>query len=188
MNKLALLPNIITALRIALTLPLVIVLASGQYEIGLLLILAAGVSDALDGFLARRFGWETRLGGLLDPVADKLLLLAGYAVLSFKELVPDWLFLLIIGRDLVIVFGALMYQSLIGDVKAAPSYLSKFNTLCQILFLILVLGAHVQMVWVIPQAWVSAVMLLVAVTTTLSGLHYVARWSRFAWQHTHRES
>ncbi len=100
------LPNLLTCLRLALVLPVAWLLLRQQYPQALWLFLLAGLSDALDGLLARRFGWTSRLGAWLDPIADKLLLVISYVCLTLNGLVPVWLTAVLLLRDLVIVGGA----------------------------------------------------------------------------------
>src|SRR5262249_61249927 len=93
-----------------------------------------GVSDGLDGFLAKTFDWRTRLGGLLDPAADKLLLVTAFCSLTYAGLTPLDLTAVVIGRDVVIVAGAVTYQLLIAPVQGEPAAISKLNTACQLGF------------------------------------------------------
>lgn len=171
------LPNLITALRIALVWPVFWLISRGDFGSALLLAALAGASDAVDGWLAKRFKWQSRLGGLLDPLADKLLLLAAFSALATIAAVPMWLFLLVIGRDLVIVCGAIAYHNLIGPFDAQPTRLSKLTTVVQIVF---VLAELLRLAW-LPQ-WPGQGVLLVATAllTMVSGLNYVLVWSRRA--------
>ena len=98
-------PNLISVLRIFLSVPVVWMLLEQRFDIALILFAIAGVSDGLDGFLAKHYGWQSRLGGLLDPMADKILLVSSYVSLALLGLIPVWLMLLVILRDLVIVTG-----------------------------------------------------------------------------------
>lgn len=170
------LPNLITALRLALVVPLCRLIDAGQYDGALLVAAIAGFSDALDGFLAKRFGWQTWIGGMLDPIADKLLLMAAFVWLALVGALPLWLALLVVGRDLAIVAGAVAYHNLIGRFEAAPSRLSKATTVIQIAF---VLGELLRLSrWIDVPPGVR--MLLIAITagfTIASGLHYLVTWS-----------
>jgi len=171
-------PNMICVIRIMLVVPIVISLLDGEFTTSLMLIFVAGFSDGLDGFLARRFDWRTRLGGLLDPLADKLLLVAAMLTLTSLQLVPIWLTCVVIGRDIVIVSGATAYNLLIGPVKPAPTVISKINTVLQLLYIVLVI-AHQALGW--PPA--IAIILAgtgVFCTSAVSGMDYVMRWSRKA--------
>jgi cardiolipin synthase len=166
------LPNLISCLRIALVAPLVALLLRGDFEAALWIAVAAGLSDALDGFLARHFGWRSRLGSLLDPLADKLLLVAAYLTLAQVGHVAWALALLVLARDAVIVLGALAYHGIIGEFEARPSLWSKATTLGQILFVLLVLASNAfAFHWQQRgYAWI------IAALTVISGVDYVVRW------------
>lgn len=175
------LPNILTFLRMLLTVPLAWLLRDGRYDAALAVALLAGVTDALDGFLAKRFGWQSWLGGVLDPVADKLLLFVCFIGLAHVGALPVWLAWLVVGRDVVIVAGAVAYHNLIGPLTAQPSSLSKLTTCLQIA---LVLGCllHLSRFGDWP-AWVNTAMFwTVAAATVVSGLDYVVHWGAKAWR------
>jgi len=169
------LPNLITALRLVLVVPLCQLIATGQYEGALLVTAIAGFSDALDGWLAKHFGWTTWIGGMLDPIADKLLLMAAFVSLALAGVWPIWLAALVVGRDLAIVAGAIAYHNLVGRFDAEPSRLSKLTTLVQILFVLveLVRLSH----WIdVPPLMHLAMIAVVALLTLASGLHYIVLW------------
>jgi cardiolipin synthase len=126
------LPNAICIVRIMLVGPLVWLIVEGRYAEALAVLLVAGVSDGLDGFLAKTFDWRTRLGGLLDPAADKLLLVSVFLALTYAGLVPVAVTAVVVARDVVIVLGAIAYQLLIAPVKGEPSVISKLNTASQL--------------------------------------------------------
>lgn len=169
------LPNIITGVRMALVVPLVWGLDAGHYSLALGLALVAGFTDALDGFLAKRFGWRTRLGSLLDPIADKLLLVGSFLGLWLVGMTPGWLFALIVGRDVVIVGGAVAYHNLVGPLQGEPTLLGKTTTVAQIA---LVLAALVHLALApLPVSVLPAMRVLVAGLTVASGIDYVVRWS-----------
>ena len=168
------LPNVITLLRILAVVPLVWLLVSDRYSAALWLAFFAGLSDAVDGYLAKRYGWVTRIGGILDPLADKFLLVSCVIVLAMKGHLPVWLLWLVLGRDLMIVGGAAAYNSLIQRVEhAEPSLLSKLNTFLQIALVLLVL-VELANGW--GLAWVWPLVLITALTTVASGVHYVWYW------------
>lgn len=169
-------PNLLTVLRCVLTVPLAVTLAERQYPAALAIFVIAGASDGLDGYLAKRFGWQSRFGAILDPLADKLLLLIGFGVLTWSGVLPLWLFVLVLGRDLVIVSGALLYHRLFGPYPMQPTLLSKANTLLQILLLGLVL--FTLGVMPMPASVLAVGMALIAITTLVSGLDYVWTWGR----------
>ena len=169
------LPNVITALRIALVVPLCYLISAGRYDGALLVAAIAGFSDALDGYLAKRFGWQSWIGGMLDPVADKLLLMAAFVWLALAGELPEWLAVLVVGRDLAIVAGAVAYHNLIGRFDAAPSRLSKLTTVAQIVFVLIELLRLSH--WIdMPSPVRSALIAIIAALTLLSGLHYIAIW------------
>lgn len=168
------LPNVITLVRIALAPILILLLDGGDYRAALAVFAAAGVSDALDGFLAKRFHWTTRLGGVLDPLADKILLATAYIMLSILNFIPLWLVLAVVFRDLLIVGGYLAWTSLLGPVKMRPSSLSKFNTLAQIVLVFVVLAFAANLFDDLrPVTFMTYVVLA---TTLASGAHYVWVW------------
>lgn len=179
-------PNIICVLRILLVPPVAVTLLSARYREALALIVVAGLSDGLDGFLAKRYSWQSRLGGILDPIADKLLLTVTFVALAVQSLVPVWLAALVILRDVVIVSGGVAYQWFVAPVEPEPSRVSKLNTGMQLLFLCLVVtGAAFP--GVVPVALIDTSVLVagagVLVTGIVSGLDYVLRWSARARQH-----
>jgi cardiolipin synthase len=177
------LPNAICVVRILLVYPIVSFLLAGQYELTLILIVVAGASDGLDGFLAKTFDWRTRLGGLLDPIADKLLVTSVFLTLTYLGSVPIGLAVVVVLRDVVIVLGAVVYQVLIAPVRARPTRISKLNTACQLAFMVFTLT---QLAFGWPPA-ISLMVLGAAVvfTSITSGMNYVLHWSRLAYQTRH---
>jgi len=173
------LPNLITALRIALVVPLCLLILAQRWPLALAVAALAGVSDALDGLLAKRFGWQSWIGGMLDPIADKLLLTAAFVTLAIVGAIPAWLTALIVGRDLVIVAGAIAYHALIGRFDAAPTRLSKWTTVVQIVFVLYELQ---RLAGWLPEAdgLNDALIVLTAALTLASGVHYVIVWGRRA--------
>jgi cardiolipin synthase len=171
-------PNLITSVRILLIAPIAVALLHHELLIALALFCLAAVSDLLDGFIAKRFGWQSTLGGVLDPAADKLLLATSFVVLAVMHLVPLWLMATAVARDLVIVAGALAYRLWLGPVEARPSNLSKLNTLCQALFILCVIA---RQQFSEPSAWgIVALGALTFLTTAVSGIDYVLRYGRAA--------
>lgn len=138
--KLKYIPNMICVARIILVAPIVWALIEERYGLALGLSLIAGLSDALDGYLARRFDWRTRLGGLLDPAADKLLMFASFVTLTYMGWVPIWFTAIVIGRDLIIIGGTIVYQLTVAPVHGEPTGASKLNTVLQISFILLTIG------------------------------------------------
>lgn len=173
------LPNIITSVRLGLLLPLTLALIREDYTLAFLLFLIAGISDGLDGYLARRFGWTTRFGATLDPAADKLLITLTYGLLTWHGHIPWWLFSIVFGRDILIVFGYFSYRFLIGPPSMTPLLISKANTAFQILFVSLVmlrLGTGVG--WLDVETWGQWI---VACLGVMSGAAYVWVWGRKAY-------
>ena len=169
-------PNLITLGRILLVPIVVWAIASGAMWIAFVLFLGAGLSDAVDGYLAKRFNMTTELGAYLDPLADKALIVSIYITLGIYGLIPGWLVILVVSRDIMIV-GAVMLSWLVGTpVKVKPLLVSKLNTAAQIVFACVVLGT---LGFAYPLPKVSLVLMaLVAALTLLSVAAYVAEWVR----------
>jgi cardiolipin synthase len=168
------LPNLITIARLALTPVFVLLVNDEDYALALLVFGVAGVSDGIDGFIAKRFHFESRLGAILDPAADKILLVSAYVMLTVLGHLPLWLVIVVVFRDLLIVGGYLVYTSMYGPVHMRPSVLSKFNTLMQITLVVVVLLAQA-----IGAAYDTVIRLLayaVLATTVASGAHYLWTW------------
>lgn len=182
------LPNVITLFRFLLVIPSGWLLWHNAVLEALALIAIAAISDALDGALARRFDWRTEFGAVADPVADKLLVMVVFAVLTLQGHIPIWLLAVVVGRDVVIVSGAVTYRVLFGDLEIAPMLLSKINTGAQLSVLLLTLlhltGSEPLASWaglVDPVGFV-----LVGASSVLSGGQYVVVWSRRARQESRR--
>jgi cardiolipin synthase len=172
------LPNIISGIRIALVVPIAWALAQRRLEATIVLFAIAAISDAADGFLAKRFGWQTDLGAVLDPAADKLLLATVFVTLACLRLIPLWLMAAAVARDLIIVLGALMYRCWIGPLEAHPSAISKINTLLQAVFILTVIGRERYSV---PPAWLAVSLgAAVFVTVVISGIDYILTYGRRA--------
>ena len=176
------LPNAITVVRVVLVAPCGWLLWQDAVLEALALIAIAGASDAVDGILARRFDWRTRFGALADPAADKLLVLVVIGVLAIKGLVPLWLVVIVVGRDVVILSGAFAFRQLIGHVEMAPTLVSKINTVAQVLLLLVVLLGHSGLAPLseLASALLPAGFYLIAATGIVSGVHYVVAWSHLA--------
>jgi len=170
-------PNLITLGRILLV-PIVVwaIATPGTMWIAFVLFVAAGISDAVDGFLAKRFAMTTELGSYLDPLADKALIVSIYLALGINGDIPRWLVILVVSRDIMIV-GAFMLSWLIGSpLKVKPLVVSKLNTVAQIVFACVVLGSLGFGIQVDTLKLV--LMGLVAALTLLSVAAYVAEWVR----------
>ena len=120
-------PNAICVLRLLLIWPIVLALLDMRFDAALVLMIAAGFSDALDGFLAKTFDWRTWIGGLLDPIADKLLVTSAFVTLGYMGLVPVGLTILVVARDLIILGGAGAFALLTRRLRGEPSIISKAN-------------------------------------------------------------
>lgn len=170
-------PNLITLGRILLV-PIVVwaIATPGAMWIAFVLFLAAGVSDAVDGYLAKRFQMTTELGAYLDPLADKALIVSIYLTLGINGVIPRWLVILVVSRDILIV-GGIMLSWLVGPpLKIKPLLVSKLNTVAQIVFASVVLGS-LGFNYELPTLTLI-LMGLVAVLTLLSVAAYVAEWVR----------
>jgi cardiolipin synthase len=171
-------PNVITTIRILLVAPIAVALAHHQLLTTIVLFGIAALSDLADGFLAKRFSWQSELGAVLDPAADKLLLATVFVTLAYLGLVPLWLMAAAVARDAVIVLGALLYRWCFGALNVRPSVVSKFNTLCQAAFILAVVG---RAEFSLPPAWLVTLLgALVFVTVTVSGIDYVLIYGRRA--------
>jgi cardiolipin synthase (CMP-forming) len=173
------LPNLICLVRLALIWPIATALYGGRYGLALALFMLAAVSDGLDGYLAKRFNWTSDLGKVLDPAADKLLLVTVFIESTWLGLVPWWVTAAAVARDVMIALGALVYRLWFGPLRGRPTIISKINTGAQLLYLMAVmLGAAVSFP---PHDVLRALALTVVTTTALSGLHYVQAFTRRAW-------
>jgi len=174
------LPNSLTILRLLLAVPLGLLILREDYVWALGVGLIAGLSDALDGFFARRLGVFSRLGAALDPIADKILIMVSFVCLTLVELVPWYLTIAVITRDLVIVAGAACYYLFIGPFEFAATRLSKSNMFIQISFCVLVL-LH-QVLPNIPATTTQAGVVAVLFIAAASGFDYVMSWTMKAVQ------
>ncbi len=178
MKVLRQLPNLICLGRIALLWPILAALAVHDYGWAAVCFAIAGVSDLLDGGLAKRFGWTSELGKWLDPIADKCLLVTVFVVAAWAGLVPRWLTAVVVARDVMIALGALTYLAWLGPLEGRPTMASKLNTLVQLAYLLGVLMYKAigfpPVVLLLLGAWVTLA------TSVLSGLGYVIEYSRRA--------
>lgn len=169
-DKIINLPNLLTLLRILITPLFVIFMIKGHYRPALLVFFLAGISDGLDGFFARCFNQKTTLGAHLDPIADKLLLISTFVTLAIRQIIPSWLAVVVISRDILIFMGIAILRFFNVAFTIKPSTISKCTTAVQLATAFLVLLAFeatmVQPV-LTPLFWLTTVL------TTASGLHYV---------------
>jgi cardiolipin synthase (CMP-forming) len=170
------LPNFLSFARL-LSVPVVVwLLIDGQRTAAFWLFVAAGITDGIDGFLAKRFNWKTELGAYLDPLADKALLMGVYVTLGWTGDLPHWLVILVVFRDVTIVGGALLEHTLTHSFKSRPMMISKINTALQIALAALVLARLGLGFNDYGLTWVMVV--VVAATTVLSGFIYLVHFTR----------
>lgn len=174
-------PNLLSVFRILLIVPAVLLILRQDYVLATAVTALAVFTDGLDGFLARRFGWHSRIGGFLDPVADKLLFVAVFLVLGFAGHIAWWLVALVIGRDIVIASGAFVYQRLIGKLDPEPTLLSKTNTVLLFLFVAAVMLQLTGLKWATAEL-VDVLRVLVVIMVVGSGLQYVWVWGNRAFE------
>jgi cardiolipin synthase len=170
------LPNLITIARILLVPVMVWAIAAHELKFAFFLFLAAGLSDAVDGFLAKRFNMASELGAYLDPIADKVLIVSIYVALGVTEAIPRWLVILVVSRDLLIVGGITLPWILGNPITVKPLLVSKLNTVAQILFAGLVLASEGFQF----DAGIAEILLMgcVALLTLLSVGFYLRNWVR----------
>jgi cardiolipin synthase len=174
------LPNFITLIRLAALPFFLIAIAEGRFGIALSIFVAAGISDGIDGFLARRFDMRSALGAYLDPIADKLLLMSSYVFLAVPAYpgrikVPIWLVVMVISRDFLLMLVGLLLILASGRKRFPPSWVGKVTTVTQILTVLFVLCANL---WAWPDAVVYIAFGATAAITVVSGLDYVYRVAR----------
>jgi len=169
-------PNVLTILRIILVLPCAHALYTENYNLAIAIFVLASITDCIDGFLARRLSCQSKLGAILDPLADKLLIVALFLVLTLKNLLPLWFSIIIISREVVLLSGAAFYRFMFGPVIFIPTMLSKINT-CLLLFLLLcVLLKIMGFSLFIENNFIYYVTMATLVTSIYSGLDYAWQW------------
>lgn len=171
-------PNLITVLRFLLIPLVVFLLVERRYEAAFVVFMASALSDLADGWIARRWNARTSFGAIADPLADKLTMLAVTVTLAIQAVLPVWLAAAIVGRDVVIVAGAVAFHVMVGRVQMAPTWLSKFNTVLEFVVLAVLLADATQAIQL--TAWLPPLFALVACTIIGSGVHYVWAWGRRA--------
>ena len=177
-DRIITIPNILTVSRMVLAPLVALFLVRQEFDRALWGLLVAGVTDGLDGFIAKWFNQSSRLGAILDPIADKFLMLATVLALTWTGLLPLWVTIPILLRDIVIFGGALAYYRRAGAIEMQPTILSKANTCAQIGLLLLVVAIHAG---VLPfSRLLFPAFLLVLATTVASGVQYVVIWGRRA--------
>jgi cardiolipin synthase len=173
-HMLGYIPNLLTVLRLALV-PVFIVLINAQdYGGALLIFLVAGITDGADGYIAKRYNCETRVGALLDPLADKCLLISAYGMLTYFDAIPFWLTVTVIFRDILIIGGYVIVLAMYETSKTPPTMTSKINTVMQI---ILIVAVMLELADVLPtQPLQGPLAFAVLATTVVSGLQYLWIW------------
>ena len=167
-------PNFLTLLRILLVPVTVIFLMQGAFKKALIVLVISGITDALDGFLARVLKQQTVLGAYLDPIADKALLASCFVTLSIKSVIPGWFTVIVISRDLIILIGIAIMSIMSISYKINPSFISKITTTLQLFTL-----AFFLLFRIFPEAinymWVFVLQWLTVIFTVLSGLDYMLK-------------
>ena len=166
-------PNLITTLRIILAPIFIIYLINDQFLSALIVFLLCGISDGLDGFVARVFNQKSTIGSFLDPLADKIILVAAFIVLGVRGFLPPWLAVMVIARDVLILLGVLMLYLMGASFVFRPSIVSKITTCLQFVIPIAVLSRGYLSFSDLSYLFLY---LLTAVFTISSGLHYMYYW------------
>lgn len=182
-------PNVITVVRILLVLPTAVLLWREMYVSALVMMSVAGASDALDGWLARRFNWLSSFGAAMDPVADKLLVAVLLIVFTTQGHIPIWIAVIVVGRDAIIMTGAGVYRLLFEPIVFAPTFISKANTAMQIVTLLLLLLSLCGLPFLSEVAGVLVdpyCFYILAILGIASGLDYVVTWGNRAWRNFRR--
>lgn len=169
-------PNLITIGRLVMVPLVIVTIGQGAWTAAFVLFAVAGLSDAADGIIARRFHLKSELGAYLDPLADKALLVSIYVTLSVVGVLPGWLSIVVVSRDVMIVAAILISRLMDNPIAIQPLFVSKFNTAAQIalaalVLLMMAMDDH-------PGRWTQAAMLFVAALTVVSAAAYLARWLR----------
>jgi cardiolipin synthase (CMP-forming) len=171
------LPNIISFIRLCLVAPFIYYFLSQKIQTAFLIFVLASCSDALDGWIARVFNCKSRLGMILDPLADKVLIITCFLLLGYKGFIDPWLVVLVLLRDMAILFGAFLSLFVIKKTQPLyPTIVSKFNTLFQMLLIVLSLwDASFSNV---PLLIIQVTSILVTMTTSISFLQYLYLWKK----------
>ena len=171
-------PNLLSIFRLFVTIFFVAAITQGMYRTALYLFILQGLTDLLDGFLARAMNKKTSLGALLDPVADKAMLISSYVVLCIYNIIPLWVTMVILLKDLTVACGFLGLYKLFGMVKLAPTIFGKTSTFCQIFAVVYVLWSISFPAIAPPRAYQSYLFYATAILTVIAGIQYVTRGFR----------
>lgn len=166
------LPNLITILRIIFIPFFVDFMIYGYYDWALVVFVAAGLTDGLDGLVARLSNQRTRLGAYLDSAADKLLLTAGFLTLALVKFIPFWVAVVVVSRDVILVLGSIILHMILGRQEISPTIWGKGTTAIQILYVVLVLLFSILS---IQTFWMKPLLVLMVGITVFSGFHYIYR-------------
>jgi cardiolipin synthase len=169
-------PNLITLARILLVPVMVWAIAVDEFRLAFVLFLAAGLSDAIDGYLAKRFGMTTELGAYLDPLADKAMIVSIYVAMGIVGALPQWLVILVVSRDIMIVSAVILSWLVNKPVRLKPLPVSRLNTVIQILLALVVMAARGFQFD--ADAAIFVLMVVVAALTLISVALYLRQWVR----------
>jgi cardiolipin synthase (CMP-forming) len=175
-------PNLITLARILLTPLFIILLIQKRYQPAMWIFILAGLSDLADGLIARRWQQKSPLGTFLDPLADKLLMGSSFVTLSISHLIPSWLTVIVLSRDLVLILGVMLLKLTNFPVVVHPSLAGKLSTTTQVVTVLLVLVAQS---WPISPVFLEALFWLTGGLTAISGTHYILQ---ALWGATHSQN
>ncbi len=168
-------PNILSFLRLILVLPFSYFFFHAQFQTALYIFIIAALTDALDGWIARSFNFQTEFGLLIDPLADKILIVTCFILLGYHHILPVWLVIMVLLRDFAIMIGAFISMYVLHRKHPlSPSMLSKLNTLLQMLLIVTSIFSVTY--HQIPQAYLSCLHILVGLTTLSSFFHYLMIW------------
>ncbi len=168
------LPNIITTLRLLLAVPICVLILTENYQTVLWVAVIAGLSDGVDGWLARKFDCVSRYGSTIDPLADKVMLVGTYVSFALVGLLPWWVATIVVVRDLIIITGALTYHLLFGSYNMEPTVWGKVSTCVQITLALMLLGHQVYPIFPAISFQIGIGLLLVM--AVISGSHYLYVW------------
>lgn len=173
-------PNVISIIRFILVVPFLFYLLTDDYQSAFYIFTVAGLSDGIDGLLARRFGWISRFGSVVDPAADKLLMITSFIALTYHGKLPLWLTSLVVARDLVIIAGVCGLYYLFRRVDFTPTPISKLNTALQV---ILIFSLLFELTFQsLPLQLITVLIFTMTFTTVVSFLHYVLVWGASAFK------
>lgn len=167
-------PNILTVLRMLLVIPCSVSILLDYYKLAIVIFMLAAVTDGIDGLLARKLGCQTALGAVLDPLADKLLVVSLFAIFTFKNFIPYWFAAIVIVRELILLSGAAFYRFMFGPVIFVPTMLSKINT-CLLLLLLLLSLLNGMKLYDLTET-IYYLLMTILFTSIYSGIDYMIKW------------